>query len=70
MDEVDKAEELTRSRVDRVIAGIRRSLAPRLINGARFCRDCSDAIPAERVAAIPSADRCAPCQTIRERGIA
>lgn len=67
MDEVDKAEELTRSRVDKAIAGIRRSLAPRPIQGARFCRGCNDVIPAERVAAIPSTDRCAPCQAIRER---
>lgn len=34
--------------------------------GAEFCIDCDEEIPAKRRAAAPWATRCAPCQTAHE----
>ena len=35
--------------------------------GAEFCVDCDEAIPAKRRAAYPSAVCCVECQSLRER---
>ncbi|MGA4640565.1 TraR/DksA C4-type zinc finger protein [Stutzerimonas stutzeri] len=35
--------------------------------GAEFCIDCDEEIPAKRRAAAPWAERCVECQSLRER---
>ncbi|MHB8315628.1 MAG: TraR/DksA C4-type zinc finger protein [Acidithiobacillus ferrivorans] len=36
-------------------------------NGVRYCLDCATAIPEDRIMVQPSAVRCVPCATVRER---
>jgi phage/conjugal plasmid C-4 type zinc finger TraR family protein len=36
--------------------------APSLVRGRRVCKSCGDAIPAGRLAAVPTAVRCVECE--------
>lgn len=49
---------------DRAVERTRLALAE---TGAEDCIGCGKPIPAVRRAALPSATRCVPCQTILER---
>lgn len=62
MDEAqfEAAEALQSSERDRAVARIRSELdGP----GSDDCQDCGDTIPKARRIALPSARRCAPCQS-------
>lgn len=61
---IERAEAMVTAERDKAIADIRAQLAE---PGADACQDCSDEIPKERRAAMPSARRCATCETRRER---
>lgn len=64
-DELDLAQ----SRIDQVtelaIAEIRKRAT--LAKGRQHCIDCGCKIPANRLAHVPHATRCAPCQDRQER---
>ncbi|AEQ50767.1 TraR/DksA C4-type zinc finger protein [Pelagibacterium halotolerans] len=49
-------------------AGIKAAQAALCGEGVQACVDCLDPIPEARRKAVPSAKRCAGCQTKRERG--
>ena len=61
---IEQAEEMVALERDASVAAIRRSLVEA---GRCTCRDCGDPISAERRRAMPSAHRCADCQTCHER---
>lgn len=61
---IEHAEAMVDLERERMIAGIRKHLAE---PGQAECGDCGDEISEERRAAMPSARRCAVCETRRER---
>ncbi|MGQ3101032.1 MAG: TraR/DksA C4-type zinc finger protein [Sphingopyxis solisilvae] len=61
---IEHAEAMVDLERERQIASVRKHLAKQ---GSASCGDCGDEIPAERRAALPSARRCADCETRRER---
>jgi phage/conjugal plasmid C-4 type zinc finger TraR family protein len=61
---IEQAEAMVAAERDKAIGDIRARLAE---PGADACEDCGDEIPAQRRAAMPSARRCAACETRRER---
>ena len=61
---IEQAEAMVTAERDKAIADIRAQLAE---PGADDCEDCGDEIPVQRRAAMPSARRCADCETRRER---
>lgn len=61
---IEHAEAMVDLERERQIASVRKHLAE---PGSASCGDCGDEIPAERRAALPSARRCADCETRRER---
>ena len=40
---------------------------PLILDGVRYCMDCKDEIPEERLSIRPGAVRCVQCQTRKER---
>jgi phage/conjugal plasmid C-4 type zinc finger TraR family protein len=68
MDDVDYASEREQRELERRIKSIQGSLnTNRDANGDVRCEDCDEIIPPARIAAMPSARRCIPCQTSSER---
>lgn len=61
---IEQAEAMVTAERDKAIADIRAQLAEQ---GAEDCEDCGEEIPSQRRAAMPSARRCAECETRRER---
>lgn len=61
---IEQAEAMVTAERDKAISDIRAQLAE---PGADDCGDCGERIPKERRAAMPSARRCATCETRRER---
>jgi phage/conjugal plasmid C-4 type zinc finger TraR family protein len=61
--------DLAQSRIDQVtelaIAEIRKGSS--LPTGRQYCLDCGHRIPVQRLAHVPNAARCAPCQERQER---
>ncbi|MGK9451914.1 TraR/DksA C4-type zinc finger protein [Acidithiobacillus caldus] len=68
-DEADIAAELEQRYRELALARLRASPSEEPdedANGNRFCLDCGESIPADRVAAV-HAVRCVACATRRER---
>lgn len=69
MDMFDQAQEL--ERLDRE-AALRRARAtadeegPDMIDGVACCRECGEAIPGERLKALPGVGLCRACQEEKE----
>ena len=64
-DVVDRANDLVQQRLDDEMARRHRnSDRPLVIH--QICVDCELAIPAARLAKLPSAKRCVECQTLFE----
>ncbi len=63
-DDVDTANDLALAERD---SGIARARAAVAAIGQPECADCGDTIPQARREAMPSAVRCAGCQSGRER---
>lgn len=61
---IERAEAMVDLERETQIAGIRQHLAE---GGSAHCGDCGEAISKKRRAAMPSARRCAECETRRER---
>lgn len=61
---IEQAEAMVSLEREQAIAGIREALER---PGADTCADCDEEIAAERRAAMPSARRCAECESSRER---
>lgn len=64
-DVVDRANDLVQQRLDDEMARRHRDVETPLVIH-RFCFDCEQPIPAERLASIPSAKRCVECQALFE----
>lgn len=62
--EIETSEAMVELERQAAVARARQELAT---VPADDCVDCGETIDARRRAAMPSARRCAPCQTIRER---
>lgn len=65
-DEIDRAQEFAQQHLERSLAAAQRR---RLQDdpGDGICEDCGDDIAAERLAALPAAQRCLACQQKHER---
>ena len=61
---IEQAEAMVTAERDKAIADIRALLAE---PGADDCEACGNMIPKGRREAMPSARRCAECETLRER---
>ncbi|MDE1149706.1 MAG: TraR/DksA C4-type zinc finger protein [Azospirillaceae bacterium] len=57
---IDQAQALEQAQLDRALAGRRRPGAADLT--PRDCLGCGEPIPAPRLALVPGAMRCTPCQ--------
>jgi phage/conjugal plasmid C-4 type zinc finger TraR family protein len=68
MDDADFASEREQRDLARRIKNIQGSLKTDVgVQRDVRCVDCDEVIPAKRIAAMPSAKRCIPCQTSSER---
>jgi phage/conjugal plasmid C-4 type zinc finger TraR family protein len=65
-DDLDLAQYLIDEWTEQAVATIRGRAG--MTQGRQSCRDCGRDIPAQRLALVPHADRCTPCQAHRERG--
>lgn len=67
-DQFDKAQEVEQQfRDDAIAASRNRKIEmPDEENGIRYCLDCADEIPKERIKAEPNAVRCVTCQSRKE----
>jgi len=63
-DIVDRANELVMQRMDDALS--RHHPHSPTVQHA-FCIDCEQAIPKERLAKVPDAERCVECQTVHEK---
>jgi phage/conjugal plasmid C-4 type zinc finger TraR family protein len=63
-DELDLAQFRIDQVTELAIAEIRKR--SNLVTGRQHCLDCGEKIPAQRLAHVPSATRCAPCQERQE----
>lgn len=68
-DQLDRAAELEMQARDQALqAQTRRTYeAPDEDATGRYCLDCGEQIPDERIIQVPWAVRCVDCQTIHER---
>ncbi len=70
MDRFADDLDLAQCRIDQVtelaVAAIRNRSG--FSSGRQFCLDCGEKIPAQRLAHVPHALRCVPCQACHERG--
>lgn len=64
MDDVDFAEALDRTKRDEAVYAVRQRLDG---EGSDDCESCGKPIPSVRRKALPSATRCVPCQSRKER---
>jgi phage/conjugal plasmid C-4 type zinc finger TraR family protein len=66
-DELDLAQHRAQEMTEHAIASIRRraEIGP----GRQDCLDCGDRIPTDRLAKVPNACRCTPCQDHHERRV-
>jgi DnaK suppressor protein len=73
MDEIDIAQEQDQVFRDYTLFVTMRMLRkkeynmPLMMDGVRYCVDCKDEIPEERLSIRPGAVRCVHCQTRKER---
>ena len=69
MDNVDRADEETRLMLQIHLANQRAKSAAVFTppSEVRYCIDCGEPIPVERLQAMPNAVRCVACQTEHER---
>lgn len=70
MDIFDQASELERINRESALLKAQQALhdeGPEWINGEPCCRECGEAIPPERIKAIPGVGLCLSCQEERER---
>jgi phage/conjugal plasmid C-4 type zinc finger TraR family protein len=61
---IEQAEAMVQAERDKAIADVRAKLAE---PGSEDCEDCGEEIPKQRRDAMPSARRCADCESRRER---
>lgn len=63
----DEAQLLTEMEREAAIAALRARRAAGGAGAGGICIDCDEPIPLPRLAAIPGAERCLPCQEAAER---
>lgn len=63
-DELDLAQYRIDQVAELAIATIRKH--SRTVAGRQYCIDCGDKIPSRRLAHVPYATRCVPCQERQE----
>ncbi len=66
-DEIDRISEVVLNERQCVINAWQ-ARAKEASHRRGFCNDCGDAIPAQRLAALPEAVTCIDCQQEREHG--
>lgn len=64
-DELDLAQYRIDQVAELAIAAMRKRSRP--ATGREYCIDCGDKIPSRRLAHVPHATRCVPCQERQER---
>lgn len=71
-EQIDQAQELDQLFRDRALASHNNKKHQEIPDedesGKRYCLDCGDGIPSERIVAQPCAVRCVQCQAVKERG--
>lgn len=71
MDDVDRAKEREmQHRAIALAAQLKAAMeteTPCEIDGLRYCLDCHEEIPQERIAIRPESVRCVPCKEQKER---
>ena len=54
-------------KLQRVLPGLDRAIGKLVTRTYGICDDCEEAIPQERLKAVPGATRCVLCQTLSEK---
>ncbi|MCP5136053.1 MAG: TraR/DksA family transcriptional regulator [Gammaproteobacteria bacterium] len=69
MDAADRADDVIQGAVDRALENHARRPTGRQCTdgGVVICCDCEEPIDLRRLAAVPTATRCAGCQGVAER---
>ncbi|MEJ1358324.1 MAG: TraR/DksA C4-type zinc finger protein [Candidatus Sedimenticola sp. (ex Thyasira tokunagai)] len=71
MDDIDRAKQrevLHRDKaLEAQLAAGAETESPYEVDGIRYCLDCHDEIPEERIKARPESVRCVPCKEKKEQ---